>query len=356
MSASRSIALGLCRTGMAHLEFVRSAASSGCDSSDGKRRMRSTARRVLAVVGVLQAVFLVGCESYFIPEAPETVPRLVVDGAFSTDSTWSVSVTRLRLLGETRTEPAPGGYTVTDADVVVTPARGALTIPLRHVGAGRYLGPPDIRPEPGQSYRLVVAHPTLGMTSATGEAPVPPTFETSPAEFLGDRDNYEPTSTYRFRLRIRGAGQAASFVVAVSQARPGFVGEIDGSVRPRPVAFSSDDPDLRAYFFDVGPVQTYTSFYGGGAVLRAEIPEGEWRDIVITATATRFPESGRDLFVHVTAISEALRDHLRTRSLQEQYEGDPFAGVAPLSSNVEGGLGVFGGYTRRTQSVPLTRP
>lgn len=312
--------------------------------------------RVLSATAVVSAALLAGCESYFVPEAPETEPRLVVDGAFSTDSAWVVRVTRLRLLGETRTEPAPGGFTVTDADVVVTPEGGGPTVPLQHVGAGRYVGPAGVRPEPGRAYRLAVFHSTLAPATATGQAPSPPAFEVGPAEYLGDRDGYEPTATYRFRLRVRGVGSDASFAVALSQSRPGFEGETNPVVRPRPVAFSSDDPDLRAYFFDVGPIQTYTSFYGGGAVLRAEVPDGEWREIVVTATTTRFPESGRELFVHVTAISKVLRDHLYTRSLQEQYDGDPLAGIAPLSSNVKGGLGVFGGYTQRTQSVLLTRP
>lgn len=309
------------------------------------RRARSWA----AVAVVVAAGLLVGCESFFIPDAEPVEPGLVVDGAFSADSAWAVRVTRLRVLGQSRPGPAPDGFTVADAAVEVRPEGGGSPVPLSHVGGGRYEGPEGLGPVPGGSYRLVVTHPSLGRAEAVGRAPAPPVFEVGPAEEVDPGDE-GPRKEYRFRLRLRGDG--AGLAVALSQVQPPYEGETDRRPRLRPVPFSSDDPDLRAYFFDVGPVRTYASFYEG-AVLRSDVRAGEWRDITVTALTSRHQEAGDEVVVRVVALDPDLRDHLYTRSLQEQYEGDPFADPAPLASNVEGGRGVFGGYTQRAVVVSL---
>lgn len=317
------------------------------------RPLAALAMRCFAVLAAVTV--LAGCESFFLPDSPSVDSRIVVDGAFSADSTWSIGLSRLRLLGEERSAPAPAGFTVEDAEVTVRPD-GGTPIPLRHVGGGRYLGPKGVRPVPGTTYRLVADHPTLGRAEAVGRSPDGPEVEVGPARVVGTDDRTgTPFAEVQFTLRVRGAGSGASFAVSLSQVQPPYEGEIDRTARRRTVPFSSDDPDLRAYFFDIGPVRTYATL-PEGAVLRTTVAEGEWREIVVTALTTQYPESGDDLFVRVTAIDVALRDHLYSRSLQEQYEGDPFANPAPLLSNVEGGLGVFGGYAQRTSTIPLPRP
>lgn len=314
------------------------------------RILTPTARLALALVAVLAS----GCESFFLPDAPEAESRVVVDGAFSPDSVWSVRLTRLRLLGEERPGPAPEGYVVGDATVVVTSQSGdGASLVLGHVGGGRYESPSGTGPVPGTTYGLVVDHPTLGRASATGMAPAAPAFDVSPAVYVDDEGAAsEPTERHRFRITLHGTGDGVSYAVAVRQRRPAYDGEIDASVRLRPVPFTSDDPDLRAYYFDVGPVRTFTRF-NDGAVLRVPVPAGATREIELLATATRFPESGDEFVVEVTAVNGSLREFLYTLSLQDQYGRDPFVGPVPLASNVEGGLGIFDGFTRSTHTVAL---
>lgn len=298
------------------------------------------------------APLVTGCESFFLPDAPPSESQLVVDGTFSPGGPWSIGLTRLRLLGEESPGPAPEGYTVDDAAVTVRTVGGGV-VALEPVGGGRYVAPGGAGASPGRAYELVVEHPDLGRATASGAAPEHPSFEVSPAAYVDAGGNtLEPTARYRFRITVRGGEAGVGYALAVRQRRPAYEGETDSSVRLRSVPFTSDDPDLRAFYFDVGPVRTYT-YFTEGAILRVPVPPGTSREIELVATATEYPESGDEFVVEVLALSPSLREYLYTLSLQDQYGQDPFVGAVPIASNVEGGLGVFDGFSRATRTVPI---
>ncbi len=311
-------------------------------------------RSLLVVLAVLLgSVSLIGCEQTLGVEPPAHSPRLVVDGFFTPDSIWQVTLTRSlpafdsladegNLFEQTR---------VAGANVTVTGPDGNR-IRLRELFPGFYQAK-DATPATGSSYMLEVSAGGFPEVQAADAAPAAPRVEIIEDRVRAvDRGNdvctsFEHTTTVRIRDR---KGQRDDYQLAVSVLLQG------GSRTNR--SFETSDPVILADAFasditEQGQVETES------VVFSDALFANDSHDVQLRYFTTRCTENlGRDSLVtiQVRSLSRDLERYIRTVEQQQLALNNPVSEPAPVESNVSGGFGVFGGFSTTSLPIRLSEP
>ncbi|MGB3848505.1 MAG: DUF4249 domain-containing protein [Tunicatimonas sp.] len=335
---------------------------------------------------------LAACETAVEVDVPRNPPQLTVNSLFNPDSVWQVELTENRYILDN--EPFAA---VPDAEVRVL-QEGRTVAVLDYRGNQPYNGnsiyrAADGRPEAGEQYTLEVSRPTAGGVSARSRVPPVPTPILSVVwDTLDVREI--PTSidrvaygvTIRFDDPPEENFYSLSFIV-----RNNFVilrdidddGEQELVVRRNELntnaTLQSDDPliddpfdryaaellfkdarfngqeyELKLYmqqFIGVsGGVSTFLDiatkdFY----VLNEEVYDLQGN--VVFGADESFPSY--ELFALLRTTTEEYYNYTRTRDLQASVESNPFAQPVQVFDNIEGGLGVFAGYSQVEKEVTI---
>lgn len=318
-----------------------------------------TSRSSLAV-GLAVLVALAGCETFVEADPTDHTPVLVVSGVFEAGVPWAVRVQRSIALGDTASAYDTG---VTGATVeIVSPDGSVLQLPP--VGYGAYGATPvdyvgqgaislddpmyedGPAPSPGTTYTLRVSAPGFAPVTATSRAPAPPALLA--VDVLG---GWEPTgrsddsfSDARLGVRFAPSPDGAE-AYEVSYGRSWV---LDDSLRgPRTVL-------LAGRFYTDAPILRQTTFvddFGSGPRRRLssavlDVPALDRAPDGALAFEITGEIPGRLVLVDLVAGSEAYAEWRRNNERRRAGEENPFAEPVPLYSNVEGGAGVFAGFTR----------
>lgn len=318
--------------------------------------------RTIAVVLVWVCV---GCETVVEIDPPAYSSELVATSHFSPDSAWSLLLHQSLPIGSR--EDASKEY-VSGAAVRILNTTGIIDS-LEYRGNGWYRSVLGHYPVVGNRYTLLVDVAGESGLKATSIAPLPPAIIDSSIERLGPpvkiNDYGLFRSTYRVRIRFLDPAGPNYYRLGIYEYRPnqdvGFVENVPDSVYR---ILKIDTPDPRWYC-------TYQESYLGTAEIdtgdgdtdcySAKITdrlfdgrEYSWTGVLFVefwgGTFEGYPEPD-EFMVLLSSLSEDYFEYQRT--LPYNVYVSEFDEPVRVYSNVEGGLGIFAGYTNTRVVLPL---
>jgi hypothetical protein len=302
------------------------------------------------------ALLLGGCDA---AGSDDYIDQVVVSAFLETD----VALPPITLV---RTGPLNAPYdpaerAVTNAQVTVErlSAAGAVeqTVAYTHDAAGRYL-PSDSQPVAvgGARYRLTVLAPGFDVITAETTAPVMNELLQGPPEQIGYLTGQGP----EVRITTTSAGGRQAAYIANINALAPFVFEevtVDGETRYRSV------PDPNRY----GPVPLIVRFSdceveaagtllceddpSDGATGTSPIINEQSYDILPDGSAlVRVPWIGFGFYgpsrIELISLDPAMQEFVETQTVQGGGSTLSPGEIPNVTTNVQGGLGVFGSFAR----------
>lgn len=280
-------------------------------------------------------------------------PRLAVDSKFTPDSLWSVRLSQSAPYSSDLVPPE--AYLVTEAAVVVAGEDG-FREELVHVGEGDFHSALGSRPAPEVRYTLTADAPGLPPVRASSIVPAVDAALIDIEEIVAPAD-YDP-GAYVIRLNLHDAPGPHRYSVKIDMLdwvcydERGFLSTSENTNSAtwyrNLVLFTSDLPSMRDYVFQVADASepfVPEQFYGE-AYFSDDLFDGETLEIALEATSenpTVLPPHFRIL---LRSWSDALWRH--EESVERYYLDEELFSERPVSvySNVEDGLGVFGGWSQ----------
>ena len=278
--------------------------------------------------------------------------RLVVDSRFTPDSVWSVGVQQSAPYAD---NVSWEDYAVTEA-VVVVEGEDGFREELTHVGEGDFRSMAGSRPVSEVRYTLTVDAP--GLASVRASSGIPPVD----AALIDFEEAAAPTDeengVYAIRLNLHDAPGPHRYSVSVDVLEPvcyrdeGILSaseDLDsGTLYFGLVLFTSDLPSLRDDISQVEdasePFVASEPFYGE-AYFSDDLFEGETLEIAIEATLENPSALAPHFRILVRNWSDALWRHEESVVRYDLDSGLFSDRPVTLYSNVEDGLGVFGGWS-----------
>lgn len=331
---------------------------------------------------------LFACETAVEVELPKYPVQLTANSLFTADSIWKVELTQNRSV----LESAPFAP-VNDADVRITGPNG-VDIPLTYwksaPGTGNSLYRAEgERPLEGATYSLAVKHPTLGNVMASGQISQPPTpvlnVSWDTTDVRQETDIYSTNTLYGVTITLDDPPEENYYSLSIMYRLSGIIRErdINGDGKPEyfigksnqgsGVNIQSDDPVIdnpfggglgELYFKDV-------SFNGQEYALKLymsqafRVTNARYLDSFVPFKPLTTPyafdvydEEGNliypkgsiiypyQLSVVLRTVTEEYYQYIYTRDLQASVEDNPFAQPVQIYDNIDGGLGIFAGYSQ----------
>ncbi|NEN22158.1 DUF4249 domain-containing protein [Cryomorpha ignava] len=301
------------------------------------------------LIGFLLLLLLSGCEKYLDFEGEDATPRLVLNGAFTTDSIFSVQLSNSS--GYIDKNPL---NTIAYGQVLVYGENGEIIDSLHHTENGIYTG--SVLASANSSYSVVANAGSFGTVSAQDYIPVAvpivhwDTATTSVTE-------YDYTSS---RLQIEftindPAGINNFYVLEVYNTQYYYVSTIydpntgnmtydtvyyDQPIRDR-MYFSTSDQILLS---ESDLAIDATLYYSSGLSYSDALFNGKSQTFRILVESNYYGDNG-NLELHLKSSSEAYYSYARTLEKYFYTEGDPFAQPVQVFSNIENGFGIWAGYS-----------
>ena len=323
------------------------------------------ARFLLILIGIQ-----LGCESVVDLEiSGDYRSKIVVDGTFTPDSLWSIHVGKSILLYE---DGADYGV-VSDAIVVVSPEGGEGDT-LQHVGQGHYRTMQNLRPMAGKRYNLHVSVPGLGTVEASS---LTPALESELVEVWqqAPRDTVD-TQQISFRIRLKNHPGKNYYNIRIDQVVPFcsctltqscrciYSSGDDDCIQDKPgnttryqiSQFGSMPPFLRRYITDVDdpfyePALPLGIIPFASAYFTDDSFENSILEFNIDLESYVFETIDPLFKLEISELDPEWFTYQRSLELQDSYLlGSEFFLSRPVEvySNIQGGLGIFAGYTRHT--------
>ena len=267
-------------------------------------------------------------------------PQLVVNSSFSADSLWTAHISE--------SAPVNGSNQpkdVSNAEVVLLDETGTALANFKHNAGGNYTIS-DLKPEAGRTYRIEANAPNHSPVTAQSYQPqdfsftiidtVHSVFLDMPVVFIDLEIRDNPAENNYYLIEVQKT-------VSVTETQDTF------RFIPYHYVFDqnteNDEIDTetagfdRVYLPDQGfNGQSYTTR------LAVEKDEGDEEE--------ELPEGVEVLWtVRVNSVSEDLYKYLKTLERYNLSNGELFAEPVEIYSNINGGLGIFGGFMAK--EVPI---
>ena len=328
------------------------------------------------------AILLCACETAVEIEVPRYPTQLTANGLFTPDSLWQVELTENRYI----LDNAPFAP-VQDAKVQILRA-GSVVASLDYLkddsrsGNSIYQSESE-RPLLGQAYTLAIDHPSYGALAANSAVPpvatpvvgaVLDTLDVRQDSDLADRDiAYAVTirlddppeeNFYSLSLFIQWDGLGTIDVddnleIELQEGMTDVYLRSDNPIVDDPfntyrrelifrdVSFNGQQYELKTYMFFKPYDAIYSRIFNEGFVLEQNAYDRK-RNIV--------RQPGDTIGVHrlyalLRTTTKEYYDYLYTRDLQASVENNPFAQPVQVFDNIEGGLGIFAGYSQVEKQV-----
>ena len=330
---------------------------------------------------LLLCTTLMACETTVEVDVPQYPAQLTTNMFFTPDSTWKVELSENRYILDTALF-AP----VSDANIRVL-QQGQVVTSLDYQGESRFgnsiYTSEDNLPVIGEPYTLEVVHPALGTLLANSEVPMPEsiiraTLDTSEVQLVPRFS--DGTYDYAVTIRLDDPLEENFYSVSLIVRYDGFYSDDidkDGEYEVWLEEFTlwlpiqSEDPivsnpfnraRVELFFKDVSfngkqyELTAYISsglpnlnFYLEGNVLQENAYDREGNVI-------RYPGdtvSKQTFYAILRTTTEEYYQYAVTQDLQAWVENNPFAQPVQTFENIEGGLGIFAGYSQVEKKVTI---
>lgn len=282
-------------------------------------------KKYILIITALALMFtLQSCEKEADIEVPKVDPELVLSCFISPDDETLKATIRV-------SDPVFGANNGIDPYM---PLEGA-TVTLRHgsdaglnmsydMTNGTYTLPASAFPiQLGETYHIVVSHPDYKTITASTTIPAstPQIDEFTLLDTDTVESNFESYVDYSVRARWRLTSGIADYYILM------FENE-----------FQYDDGS--------GIVYTQREFLGSEFFQNADRESSFNRSYQLQGTNS-FPQPGLTSEVVLTVVNASEEYYRFHKSIQNISYGDPFSEPTLIYDNVENGLGIFAGYTKK---------
>ncbi len=320
-----------------------------------------------------------GCETTVEIDIPRYPAQLTVNALFNPDSVWQVELTENRYILDTAQFAS-----VPDAEVRVLQGGQTVAV-LDYVGDDRFTGSSiyratNRRPQADQDYTLDVEHATLGRLLANSRTTSPQKLKEATIDTLDirlDSDTDNNSKAYAMTILIDDPPEENFYSVSFIERYDGFVGDGEFGSEDYKVWFQnfttrisiqSDDPVIDSPFDDYRVELMFrdVSFNGEQYALKVYVPyfwSFSFNGSVLQDSAfdrqgnlARVPGDTVNQFTFYALLRTTTKeyyDYHYTRDLQASVENNPFAQPVQVLNNIEGGLGIFAGYSQVEQEVTI---
>ena len=305
-------------------------------------------------IGLFILILLPACETVIEIDPPEYDPELSISSNFTPDSTWSAIITQTVPVGSLRDTPSP---ILSNATVRVYQGESLIDRLIYSLDSGEYVSTQGIKPRANIPYRMVVDAPGFRSVSATSTAPLPTDIADLEMVRLSDTPNFFGEIEYQvdFRLPNRPGLNYYSFFILIDYT------EVDPSDSPYRANYAYMAHDSRRWhcnFTDVlNPVEVVVGDNYGcaiGALSDRNVDEPNLDFEIKFDLSEEFGESLEEgLLLVVLALSSEFVEY--QASIEEQWDFDGFGQPVNLYTNIEGGRGIFAGYSGAYHILDIPR-
>ena len=312
----------------------------------------------MAKIQYLSAFLLLAClscETVVEIDPPAYNSELVATSHFSPDSTWSVELHRS--LGIGIAQDASKQY-VDGATVMIMSGAGIVDS-LSYRGSGYYLSAAGKYPLSETRYTLRVDVPgTSGLQASSAAPPTAPITDYT-IELLGQtvETPFGREGTYRLRIAFADPPGSSFYRLGIYRYIPNQYDETAPDSIYWRQAIEATDPGWYCGYAEAS--QATRAFGSGGrrscreAIVTDRFFDG--REYTWTTTLSlRIGGDGlgrNELLLLLSSLSEDYFEYQRT--LVEHLNSGTFVEPLRVYSNVEGGLGIFAGYTNTSLILPF---
>lgn len=332
-------------------------------------------------------LLLTACETAVEVDVPRYPAQLTVNSLFYPDSLWQVELAQNRYILDTDQFAS-----VPDAEVRILQGGQTVAV-LDYVQDAPFTGNSIYRaksgyPQPEGRYTLDVSHPTLGNLSAISRVPenrvriVRAVLDTLDIR----QESYEENDAiaYGITLQFDDPPEENFYSLSVLFNTDLFLGSDangDGKVlelgiveRTEFSSIKSDDPIVVQVFdrYRDEIIFSDASFNGQSYTLKLYllVPDGTVLGDRLFALPIVLEEVAYDtqgdtlrdigelagissLQILLRTTTEEYYDYFYTRDLQASVENNPFAQPVQVFDNIEGGLGIFAGFSQVEKQVTI---
>jgi len=269
---------------------------------------------------VLLLLVFAGCETVIPVELPPHTPQLTINSTFTNDSLWYVHLSESIGIGE-----SDGPEPIEDGEVRIY-ADGVILDTLFPLNDGYYVSLTQM-PQLGVAYEVQASAPgfeTVKANSILREAV--PILSTSARDLTNSAIDF--ASEIKFSFQDPPGNDY--YFVAIYRNNSGVGNRY-------PLFIESQDPTLGA-----SPLNADWSYQG--LLFTDASFNGQLKEIAINSY--EFIESSQATYLlFLASLSEDYYRYALTSSAANENEGNPFAEPVRIHSNVEGGYGIFAGYS-----------
>jgi len=264
-------------------------------------------------------LLLVGCELTVTVDVPPVEPTYVLNSIFSPDSLWKVNLSKSKsVLDE---DPYAR---VDDATVTIRDEHDVTVETLRSTGYGNYQG--STRPMVGKRYKIEASFNDNTVVKSVSSAPSPVGIISAKAE---DSDlelvfqdpagviNYYMIKVVKESKRVVPKSPTSADTIRL--AREDYI--------------DPNDPSLEYGYFEASIMLNDRVFDGQLFLFKAQLANPP------------------DTRVYLFSISEEYYNYYMQVGLQKKSKRDAFAQPVQVTTNIENGWGVFGGFSAATKSL-----
>ncbi len=290
------------------------------------------------IILILTVSVLFSCEEEITLNEFEFTPQLVVNAVVSTDSIWNIHISSSRSILDT-------GSSIENVENAVVKIRNLgtnQTFYLDHKSGGFYQR--HLFPHEGQRYELSVDH--AGYEDVAGQTHIPSVINVSMEEHASESE--DGTIEHILEIEIEDNPDEDNY----------YVWELQEKIHTLPSEQGQPDvPDANYTFTDVVENKENTKSLNDPSFLSdKDFNENRYNATIDISQLYRSsnttgddpgvtPEQKR-FELRVMAVSEELYKYLRSVDLYAklQIKNTSQAQPADIFTNIEDGLGIFGGY------------
>lgn len=279
----------------------------------------------------------ISCEKVIPFDGDVTIPKLVINSIFVSDSTFKVHVSSSRSVIDT--SPFQN---IEDAIVTIKDNNGTIIETLNHLDNGFYAG--QTYPSQNQIYTLDVNHPNYNNISASDSLPSPITINNVDTSTIIDPINGD---RLQITMNFDDPENSQNYYLIETY-----------SVNEYLVIKNSDTTDYELDTTKQYMVLTDEVFQNGGRIWREQ---GLFNDLLFNGQnksleieIPNYNETGNEigyqwsyktlsLRLYLHNISKSYYYYRTSLELYQSASGNPFAQPVQVYSNIENGFGVFAG-------------
>lgn len=272
------------------------------------------------------AIFLYSCEKDITVRVPETEEGIVIEGKIETDTIAVVFLsTTIPFFGEINTANIIQN-SITGATVIVDDGITADTL-TQIPGIGVYLGS-NIRGIPGRTYKLTVYTGDKTITSVT-TIPFPASPDSTWWKPEGNKDSLG-FAWIHFKDPDTLGNNYKTFTQRINRYTYGEdAGKMKDSTFVSSAGGTFGDRFFNGTEFDINFARGKFNFSG---------------NVDDSNEEQYYFKRGDTIILKFCTIDFQTHEFWRTEEQQVQSGGNPFGSPAPITSNIVGGLGIWGGY------------